>query len=193
MLSQVSAQWHWKAPLRMLRPARDRVVGVSVQRWPQTRPRTAPQLSDGSQPDKRKTCPLWSRWVERNLGQQRSWLSEEVQTKGPRCAFDSVMDPSLLCEVMDHLLHQMSNSTFINDWVQNSQLCHLQVMFEDNGGGAGGPLDNLTEDDIVLLDGDYDEVRESVVIQFLNSKYFAKICNIIIFWYKNDVQFLVEI
>ena len=36
-------------------------------------------------------------------------------------------------------------------------------MFEDNGGGAGGPLDNLTEDDIVLLDGDYDEVRESVV------------------------------
>ena len=58
MLSQVSAQWHWKAPLRMLRPARDRVVGVSVQRWPQTRPRTAPQLSDGSQPDKRKTCPL---------------------------------------------------------------------------------------------------------------------------------------
>ena len=37
-------------------------------------------------------------------------------------------------------------------------------MFEDNGGGAGGPLDNLTEDDIVLLDGDYDEVRESVVI-----------------------------
>ena len=64
---------------------------------------------------------------------------------------------------MDHLLHQMSNSTFINDRVQNSQLCHLQVMFEDNGGGAGGPLDNLTEDDIVLLDGDYDEVRESVV------------------------------
>ena len=47
-----------------------------------------------------------------------------------------------------------------------TQLFHLQVMFEDNGGGAGGPLDNLTEDDIVLLDGDYDEVRESVVIQF---------------------------
>ena len=45
-----------------------------------------------------------------------------------------------------------------------TQLFHLQVMFEDNGGGAGGPLDNLTEDDIVLLDGDYDEVRESVVI-----------------------------
>ena len=103
---------------------------------------------------------------------ERSWLSEEVQTKGPRCAFDSVMDPSLLCEVMDHLLHQMSNSTFINDWVQNSQLCHLQVMFEDNGGGAGGPLDNLTEDDIVLLDGDYDEVRGSVVIQSRNSKYY---------------------
>ena len=29
-------------------------------------------------------------------------------------------------------------------------------MFEENGGAA--PLDNLTEDDIVLLDGDYDEV-----------------------------------
>ena len=45
-------------------------------------------------------------------------------------------------------------------------------MFEDNGGGAGGPLDNLTEDDIVLLDGDYDEVRGSVEIQFGNSKYY---------------------
>ena len=29
-------------------------------------------------------------------------------------------------------------------------------MFEDNNGGAGAPLDNLTEDDIVLCD--YDEV-----------------------------------
>ena len=32
-------------------------------------------------------------------------------------------------------------------------------MFGDNGGSAAAsPLDNLTEDDIVLLDGDYDEV-----------------------------------
>ena len=30
-------------------------------------------------------------------------------------------------------------------------------MFEDNNGGAGAPLDNLTEDDIVLCD--YDEVK----------------------------------
>ena len=31
-------------------------------------------------------------------------------------------------------------------------------MFEDNNGGAGAPLDNLTEDDIVLCD--YDEVKD---------------------------------
>ena len=39
---------------------------------------------------------------------------------------------------------------------------HFQVMFEDNGGSGAAPLDNLTEDDIVLLDGDYDEVGELV-------------------------------
>jgi hypothetical protein len=33
-------------------------------------------------------------------------------------------------------------------------------MFDDNGGSGAAPLDNLTEDDIVLLDGDYDEVAE---------------------------------
>ena len=47
-------------------------------------------------------------------------------------------------------------------------------MFEDNGGGAGGPLDNLTEDDIVLLDGDYDEVRGSVVIRVFQKNTFSK-------------------
>ena len=36
----------------------------------------------------------------------------------------------------------------------------FQVMFDDNGGSGAAPLDNLTEDDIVLLDGDYDEVAE---------------------------------
>ena len=35
-------------------------------------------------------------------------------------------------------------------------------MFDDNGVGGAAPLDNLTEDDIVLLDGDYDEVWELV-------------------------------
>ena len=35
-------------------------------------------------------------------------------------------------------------------------------MFDDNGGSGAAPLDNLTEDDIVLLDGDYDEVGELV-------------------------------
>ena len=39
---------------------------------------------------------------------------------------------------------------------------HFQVMFDDNGGSGAAPLDNLTEDDIVLLDGDYDEVGELV-------------------------------
>ena len=35
-------------------------------------------------------------------------------------------------------------------------------MFDDNGGSGAAPLDNLTEDDIVLLDGDYDEVGEQI-------------------------------
>ena len=35
-------------------------------------------------------------------------------------------------------------------------------MFEDNNGGAGAPLDNLTEDDIVLCD--YDEVPSKRLI-----------------------------
>ena len=39
---------------------------------------------------------------------------------------------------------------------------HFQVMFDDNGGSGAAPLDNLTEDDIVLLDGDYDEVGEQI-------------------------------
>jgi len=55
---------------------------------------------------------------------------------GGLSAFDSVMDPSLLCE----------------------------VMFDDNGGSGAAPLDNLTEDDIVLLDGDYDEDESGATV-----------------------------
>ena len=55
-------RWHWKAAVRMPRPTRNRVVGVSLQRWPQSRPRTNPQLSDRHQPDIITVLSSWKSW-----------------------------------------------------------------------------------------------------------------------------------
>ena len=79
---------------------------------------------------------------------------------GGLSAFASVMDPSLLCEVL--ICIHCTSQLFVQQMLQYWTLWHFQVMFDDNGGSGAAPLDNLTEDDIVLLDGDYDEVGELV-------------------------------
>ena len=49
-------------------------------------------------------------------------------------------------------------------------------MFEDNNGGAGAPLDNLTEDDIVLCD--YDEVKNFFLDENTSSSVIEKVENV---------------
>ena len=49
-------------------------------------------------------------------------------------------------------------------------------MFEDNNGGAGAPLDNLTEDDIVLCD--YDEVKNLFLDENTGSSVIEKVENV---------------